>query len=312
MWWTGATNEPYWMELTEREDLGGQLWNSEVGAGGGTIPSTPLLDVMEQDDVVFHYHKGLRAIVGRSRVASGSGVHGRRNGQRYIGREIDDYEALATGLSLDQIRGESAAVFAAFDSIKAADAPPYFFPFVPSAHGGQPAQSYMSKFPRAAVEALSLMTPTPTLPMGVPRNGPKPPPSKVSKSDPFSTDPDKVDRGTKGHHDTEEALRAFVAAQGAQPLDANPLEPPFDLGWTNAGTCWIAEVKSTTHLNEEKQLRYGLGQLIRYGHALAHVPVRLVLVAENPVSDASWLAACESLGVVLTWPGAFAADLVAP
>jgi hypothetical protein len=133
----------------------------------------------------------------------------------------------------------------------------------------------------------------------------------VSAAQPFATDPDIVDRGTLGHHTTEEALASYVRSHRARTHESPP-SPPCDLVWTEGTVWWIAEVKSTTPKNEEKQLRYGLGQLLRYANAFAPTPVRLVLVAENPVADPGWGATCAAVGVTLTWPGAFDLVLVTP
>jgi hypothetical protein len=83
-----------------------------------------------------------------------------------------------------------------------------------------------------------------------------------------------------------------------------PEEPDFDLAWKDGGCLNVAEVKSVTDLNEEGQLRLGLGQVLRYRHALAgrhDGPVRAVLVAERKPRDEGWITLCAELGVVLTW-----------
>jgi hypothetical protein len=81
----------------------------------------------------------------------------------------------------------------------------------------------------------------------------------------------------------------------------------FDLAWEVGDVIYVAEVKSITTANEEKQLRLGLGQVLRYQHHLRaggrHVIA--VLVPERQPSDMSWEQTCAGLGVVLTWPGCF-------
>jgi hypothetical protein len=70
------------------------------------------------------------------------------------------------------------------------------------------------------------------------------------------------------------------------------------------GTIHVAEVKSVTNTNEEKQLRLGLGQVLRYRQLLAVAGYRAVavLVADGGAPAESWQALCDQLGVVLTWP----------
>jgi hypothetical protein len=69
---------------------------------------------------------------------------------------------------------------------------------------------------------------------------------------------------------------------------------------------FVGEVKSLTASNEEKQLRLGLGQVLRYAHQLGPdgdaVPV---LIVERRPSDSSWEKLCVRLGVILAWPEVF-------
>jgi hypothetical protein len=154
----------------------------------------------------------------------------------------------------------------------------------------------------------------PPRPNGVGRpyvnDGPRP---RSAPRDPFEVDPDAVDRGNQAHLDTQNGLADFLRADGIVPLAPSGDDPEFDLAWERGGTLFVAEVKSTTADNEEKQLRLGLGQVLRYRHLLGgpERTVLAVLVAESQPADATWVTTCSSLGVVLTWPGAFDA-LAAP
>ena len=42
----------------------------------------------------------------------------------------------------------------------------------------------------------------------------------------------------------------------------------FDIAWEDEGTVFVAEVKSLTTENEEKQLRSGLGQVLGHAHQI--------------------------------------------
>jgi hypothetical protein len=130
----------------------------------------------------------------------------------------------------------------------------------------------------------------------------------VAARDPFETDPAKIERGTRGHATTQNALADFLHAHGDEPRSPAPDDPDFDLAWVRGRVLFIAEVKSLTRANEEKQLRLGLGQVLRYRHLLAsaHQNVVAVLVAEREPADLSWCDVCDGLGVVLVWPPAFA------
>jgi hypothetical protein len=122
--------------------------------------------------------------------------------------------------------------------------------------------------------------------------------------DPFEVDPEKIERGNKGHIDTQNMLADFLRANRINPLSPGPGGPEFDLAWKRGKQVYVAEVKSITAENEEKQLRLGLGQVLRYRHAFSNGVVG-VLVAERQPSDHSWEDLCKHLGLLITWPEAF-------
>ena len=70
---------------------------------------------------------------------------------------------------------------------------------------------------------------------------------------------------------------------------------------------YVAEVKSITDSNEEHQLRLGLGQVLRYRHALAlgGRTIKAVLIPEREPLDVSWIELCRALDVTNAWPERF-------
>lgn len=129
----------------------------------------------------------------------------------------------------------------------------------------------------------------------------------VSERNPFEVDPEKIERGNRGHRVTQNALADFLVAHGIEPKSPEPDDPEFDVAWPAAGVTHVAEVKSLTDSNEEKQLRLGLGQVLRYRHLMAQRggQVTAVLVAEREPRDRTWVSTCADLGVVLVWPAVF-------
>lgn len=93
---------------------------------------------------------------------------------------------------------------------------------------------------------------------------------------------------------------------GFTPRSPAPGEPEFDLGWENGESICIAEVKSLSHANEEKQLRLAVGQVLRYAFLLsAGRPVEHFIAVEREPRDPSWLDFTAELGVSLIWPETF-------
>jgi hypothetical protein len=120
--------------------------------------------------------------------------------------------------------------------------------------------------------------------------------------DPFSVDPALVERGLRGHTDTQNELAVVLSNAGIEPRRGLPPGPNFDLAWQKDGTVFVAEVKSVTAENEENQLRVGLGQVLRYRQhlsALGHDRVVAVLVPERQPRDPSWRELCQEVGVLL-------------
>jgi hypothetical protein len=126
----------------------------------------------------------------------------------------------------------------------------------------------------------------------------------VAEREPFATDPDVIERGTRSHARLQNRLAADVASSGLVPLSPAAGDPPFDLAWRDGADLHVAEVKSTTAINEEHQMRLGLGQLLRYRHALfaGGTTVHATLYVERRPADPQWSELCRSLGVTLRWP----------
>jgi hypothetical protein len=89
-------------------------------------------------------------------------------------------------------------------------------------------------------------------------------------------------------------LRAYSIPRLSKPKGPPPGE-----------TFYVCEVKSITALNEERQLRIAIGQVIRYRQKLAacgHEPIAAVIATERRPSDSSWQDLCENEGILLLWP----------
>jgi hypothetical protein len=133
-------------------------------------------------------------------------------------------------------------------------------------------------------------------------------PAKASAPrDPFEVDPDAVDRGLRGHAETQERLAEFARAHGLEPLSPGAGDPNFDLAWKTADRITVVEVKSLTGANESGQIRLGLGQVLDYQHRLdrSGADVQPVLAVECQPIDTRWKELAERHGVHLVWPETF-------
>ncbi len=127
----------------------------------------------------------------------------------------------------------------------------------------------------------------------------------IAEADPFPVDPSVVERGLQSHAKLQNALAGQVGRRGLEPLKPGPHDPLFDLAWEEDGVLWVAEVKSLTPANQERQLRLGLGQVLRYRQQLEtpERPVKAMLFVESRPAG-GWDQVCASAHVQLAWPEA--------
>ena len=340
-WWDSSLGEKYWLEITDRSDLGVDLKAPQSDDGGNEYWSYALVREVAPGDVVFHYWKPERAIVGWSRAIGEPwaediiwGSHGtvareagiqpyRRPGWR-LG--LSDFTRLDEPVTLDEIRAAEPYLRRVAAVLEDAFGGGTYFPIALSdKRPPRPTQGYLTKWPadlnlafpslaRAAADAER------TAPNGGAEDGPSPErvvdegvgaeyrPADVdaatSEEEPFARDPAVVERGLRGHAQAQEALAQYVRELGAIPRSPRADEPNYDLAWEHEGQVFVAEVKSITDRNEEKQLRLGLGQVLRYRQLLS-TPDRqaaAVLMVERAPRDPSWLELCDALDVRLRWP----------
>lgn len=116
---------------------------------------------------------------------------------------------------------------------------------------------------------------------------------------PFTVDPDEQDRALQAHATAQNVLATWVTDRGFKPLKPTRSDPKFDLAWRAKDHVFVAEVKSILPVNEVRQIRLGLGQVLDYAHQLSAQPV--LYLDRRPVSD-RWLNIATAAGVRLAWP----------
>jgi hypothetical protein len=317
------------LEVTDRSDIGVNLKAPKTNEKGKDFWSYSLLREVSPGDLIFHYDKNLQAITARS-VATGRtwtdvitwaarGTYARAAGIAphlreglYLG--LESYSPLEAPVTLDEIRASATLIDEHLSKIENQVAVPLYYPFERgNRRKVRPMQGYLFKLPAFFLELFPGLTrmlsvtkteASKTQQVGLDyRRSPER--QAVAERDPFAVDPSIVERGLRGHAETQNQLADALIAAGLHPRSPAPIEPSFDIAWTDGSTIWVAEVKSITSTNEEKQLRLGLGQVLRYAHVLRRlhrVRVRSVLVVERkPVTD-DWPDLCATHDVLLLWP----------
>jgi hypothetical protein len=331
-WWADNPDERYFLETTDRPDIGVDLKAPQATDKGQTShQSYVLIKEVRPGDVIIHYHKPSRQIALWSRVASEPfaeeivwGSHGiiarragvepyRRPGWRAL---LEGPFEISSPVTLEDLRAAEGAIRNAFDELHTAYKGSLYLPLeISDKRPLRPTQFYLTKAPLSWLRAVPVLAPVldasattagsdiagalqlEAMPRGEVLGQlyiQADEEAATSRREPFSIDPNLVDRGLRGHAKTQNALAAFVGAPVRTP---KPDEPQYDLAWRDGDVLYVAEVKSLTEANEERQLRLGLGQVLRYAHLLTVITtdVRPVLALERKPSDESWLELCEKL-----------------
>jgi hypothetical protein len=337
-WWEGEPSEHYWLEITDRPDLGADLNAPQIDESGQARWSYDLLKEPADGDVVFHYWKPDQAIVASSIVrgpwledevvwgARGTSARARdlepypRPGYR---RGLQHFSLLARAITLTEIAARRQEVQELNDELQRAHGSPIYYPFVSyGATGLRPTQGYMLKMPAPLVRLLGLPeVPTrPELADVVPLNQMVPVVGRrlstggaryraadeaiaVSVAIPMQRDPAIVERGLRSHRRIQNSIAAILRERGVDALSPAADDPDWDIAWRSQGIMYVCEVKSLNASNEERQLRLGLGQVLRYRQrASRNEEASGVLALEREPTDPSWITLCEALGVRLIWP----------
>jgi len=211
-------------------------------------------------------------------------------------------------VTLGDLRADGPRILGAIDAL-AANHGRVYAPFYAygTARELRPTQFYLTKLPATVAAILDLLSgaaaPSSAEKQWVGRAWREP---MVVESEErrraVEVDLEVVERGFRGHVDTEKALAAALADLGIEPRRPERGDPNFDLAWRAGGRLFVAEVKSTTPTNEERQLRLGLGQVLRYRSLLTAQTGELVvalLVPEREPVDPTWADVCAGVDVKL-------------
>lgn len=342
-WWENLPEERFWLEVTDRPNLGVDLNTPQQRDDGAEYYGYSLIREIRSGDIVFHYHKDDKAIVAVSRavgevwtdtvVWAAHGTVARDAGIRPYERPgwrlgLEAFSRFGTPVTLSDLRSRQDTIQAIRTQLENTYNESLYFPFESiDKRDLRPTQAYLTKLPAGIVrlfpildEAAKTLGPTSVVPghgsqiretsgswlLGVPyREADEL--LAISERDPFSVDPALVERANRGHAMAQNTLAQYLASCGIEPRSPAPDEPNYDLAWVHRGIVHVTEVKSLTDSNEEKQLRLGLGQVLRYRQILSmrHSAVNALLLTEHEPHDTSWTALCRELKVALLWPGHF-------
>lgn len=285
-WWRDRSGEDFWLEVTDREDIGVNLKAPQRNESGAGFWSYALVRDVGLGHTVFHYDRSVQAIVGASQATgdvwedrilwAARGTYAREAGISPHLREgwyagLRASITLEFPVTLEQIRERTSEIRLGIDSLQNEVGSPLYFPFESGENRPiRPLQGYLFKLPRffvqlfeeqlitdfqmeAAVQTLLIRE---NIGSGYRRADEE---ASVGAYDPMDVDPAVVERGTRGHAITQNGLAEHLESRGISPRSPAPAEPDYDLAWEVGNIVYVAEVKSVTNRNEERQLRLGLG-----------------------------------------------------
>lgn len=171
-WWLTEPDERFWLEVTDRETIGSDLCAPTTDRAGKPNWRYGLVAETQPGDVVYHFDKKVRAIVGCSEVAGppepaklswvARGTYARRDGATEEEKEairvpLRDYALLDRSVSRETLRSLSPKLAAAEALLRKRHKGALYFPFFVSVkRGGDVNQAYLLKLPADLVTLLGL------------------------------------------------------------------------------------------------------------------------------------------------------------
>jgi hypothetical protein len=162
-WWADDPRERFWMEITDRSDLGANLHAPQRDDAGNEYWSYALVARVRPGDVVLHWWKvpgDEPALVGWSRAAdevradaitwTAHGSYGRSRPSNRAEPSwlmpLEDFTEFNSAVNLTDLRAQEATLRAVHDALEAEHGKPVYFPFVFSDKRPlRPAQGYLVK-----------------------------------------------------------------------------------------------------------------------------------------------------------------------
>jgi hypothetical protein len=176
-WWTDDPNERYWLEATDRTDIGTDLHAPLADSAGRDNWRYTLFREAAVGDIVFHYDGKTNAIVARSVIAgaptpittkwAARGSYARARGAEPEELEgysmpLRDAKMLVEPVTLEAIRAARPALEDVVSALRARHGKaPLYFPFELGARPIRPMQGYAFKFPAAAARTIGLASSQP-------------------------------------------------------------------------------------------------------------------------------------------------------
>ncbi|QIK65621.1 DUF3883 domain-containing protein [Nocardioides sp. HDW12B] len=268
-WWSGHTSERYWMEITDRHDVGADLFAPTLDGGGRPYWGYELITHVRPGDVVLHWHKtmyGEGAVVGWSRATGAyedtdiswqaRGTVGRASGNLHSRpawrMPLEGFVFLARPVMDSDVRKVETQLRVAKAHLEASHGNVSYFPFAFSDKRPiRASQTYFVKMPASLLSILGLddLVGTPSLPAAKPSPGRSP---KAGKSGYIA---DSVVRSAIEWRAVAVATR-WYEGQG-YACEYTGANKPYDIVATQGSDVRRVEVKGSSGKAETVELTAG-------------------------------------------------------
>ncbi|MGH2853637.1 MAG: hypothetical protein ACRDLF_05540 [Solirubrobacteraceae bacterium] len=318
-WWTVVPAERFWLEVSGRETFG-----RDLRAPDDARTSHALVREVKLGDLIFHYSKRSRSIVGWSEVV-GPPRHVENEYRVELGGMLGFMR-----VDLARLRDFDTAIRQTASEMSDRGYALRGFPFERSkTRRVRPLPAYLSKLPLRIVATIPELAAAVSLSPGAPlrrlpgqgrevggayrsaNEGVTIPAIISQESEAWRIEQaaQRTERSTREHHRLQNRLARYLRDHGMPTLSPQGDDVAFDLAWRAGNGLAFAEVKSLPQDHASQRLRLGLGQCLFYRHALQTRLMKSVaacLVVPREPDDPAWLGACADVGVILVWPTRFA------
>lgn len=161
-WWEMSPEETFWMEVTDRDDIGANLKAPRYQEGGSTPGHWQTVSEADEGDTVFHYSKSEEGIIGFSTIVGPCReepiIWKKDEEEPGFFRELQSFTRLDHPVTLEQIRGRQEELLDLKNGLEEQHGNPLYFPFTlyGSENIPRPQEGYLHKFPAALLSILGL------------------------------------------------------------------------------------------------------------------------------------------------------------
>jgi uncharacterized protein DUF3883 len=314
-WWAGDDAERYWMEITDREDLGVDLNAPTRNGAGGEEWGYTLVTEARPGDIVLHWHRtlmGRSALVGWSTITGplsiednyswmAHGTRGRARGRPTTGQgwrmPCRGFAQLASPIDGGRLAELEPQLKEVHEQLKQRVHGTLYFPFVFYRSGEvRAAQHYLTKFPAALVPVFAELSSLIPAQESTTKAGRAPTRKPVDGGGGVRRTQDSKLKRAVEEHAVREARRYYVE-QGATRVDE--LGKPYDLRVIGIGPERHVEVKGSSVVASAIELTVN-----EVTHAHNHKPTDLVVVDKISVrrgTDGEYVTSGGNLRIWTNW-----------